>query len=64
MKNIKTFLGFILVLIGVALTVIELGMAASEPHALSQFSDKMLFAVFLVIGIGLIYFGTRVMKRK
>ena len=63
-RKLKTCFGFLMVLAGVVLTIIELGTLASEQHLLSYPSNKLLFALFCTIGIGLIYFGSRLMKRK
>lgn len=57
-------LGFILVLIGVALITIVLGMARSEPHTIFHISDKLLFFGFLICGVGVIYIGSRLMRSK
>ena len=46
-ENIKKIFGFLLVLIGVASTVIELGTAISEPSGLSHISNILIIAVFL-----------------
>jgi drug/metabolite transporter (DMT)-like permease len=63
MKIQSNFLGGLLFLLGVWFIFFEVGVVISEPHTFEG-SGILLFAIFVCLGIGMIYGGIKLIKSK
>jgi len=61
-RCIKIIIGILLILIGIYLVLFEIGMSISETSLLKHFDTIFFFTLFIVLGIGSILLGIKLIK--